>query len=359
MLKVDIQNSFDGFQLDACFTADTGVLALFGRSGAGKSTILSAIAGLIKPDQGRIDLDGKCLFDRKQNIDVPAHQRGLAMVFQNDHLFPHMDVKSNLLYGRWAGGRTSKIDFDKVVQILGLDPLLDRKPGKLSGGEKQRVSIGRAVLSDPKLLLLDEPLASLDVERRRRLLSFFRTIRSEFKIPMIFVSHDPDDVIELSDHMVLIDQGQIIQHGSVPEVFASQMMQSILGEQGQGVVIDGQIEGFDASYQLANVRLKSDGPDGSHLLLHVNEADIGRPLRMFIRARDVAIALTRPVGMSLQNCLPVSIVHIEQVSMAHMNIICDCDGQVLRAQITRKSCDELGLELGAKVFALIKSVALT
>ena len=358
MLKVDIQNSFGGFQLNARFTADAGVTALFGRSGAGKSTILSAIAGLIKPDQGRIELDGACLFDRGLNIDLAAHKRGLAMVFQNDHLFPHMDVKSNLLYGQWAGGRKAAIDFDHVVHILGLDPLLDRKPGKLSGGEKQRVSIGRAVLSDPKLLLLDEPLASLDVERRRRLVSFFQTIRSEFKIPMIFVSHDPDDVIELSDHMVLIEQGQIIQQGSVPEVFASQTMQNILGEQGEGVVIDGEIESFDPSYQLANVRLKSDADESSHLLLHVKQADIGRSLRMFIRARDVAIALTRPVGMSLQNCLPVSIFAIEQVSAAHMNITCDCDGQVLRARITRKSCDELGLELGAKVFALIKSVAL-
>jgi molybdate transport system ATP-binding protein len=357
MLEVDIQKQFESFDLDVSFKTDAAVTALFGRSGAGKSTILNTIAGLLKPDNGSINLDGSTLFDSVSGANLAADKRGLGMVFQDARLFPHYDVKANLTYANWAGGHIANLEFSRVVELLGLTQLLDRNPQNLSGGEKQRVAIGRALLSNPQLLLLDEPLASLDIERKRTLLLFLKAIRNEFKIPMIFVSHDPMDVHQLADNLVLIDQGKVIEQGGVREVFASHSMQYMLGERNQSAIIEATVSGYEQDYGLTVLSVGSLAEDVSIRLFLENKVADG-PLKLLVHARDVALSLSKPVGTSLQNCLPTMISDISVSDNAHMMIKCHVAGQVLFSRITHKSCDELRLEPGKQVFALIKSVAL-
>ncbi len=357
MLDVDVQKQFQGFDLEVSFQSDASVTALFGRSGAGKSSILSSIAGLLKPDHGSIKLDDLSLFDHTAGIDLPAHKRELGMVFQDARLFPHYDVKANLTYANWAGGRKASLEFSRVVELLGLADLLDRRPKNLSGGEKQRVAIGRALLANPRLLLLDEPLASLDIERKRALLPFLKAIRDEFKIPMVLVSHDPMDVHQLAEHLVLIDKGRVVEAGNVRQVFAGNLMQDMLGERNQSTIIDAKITGFEHEYGLTVLSVDQKA-SGISIRLHLEDsADVGE-LRLLVHARDVALALEQPIGTSLQNCLPVIVEDISVSDDAHMLIKCDMSGQTLFSRITKKSFDELKLERGKSVFALIKSVAL-
>jgi molybdate transport system ATP-binding protein len=357
MLEVDIQKQFEGFDLNVSFKTDAAVTALFGRSGAGKSTILSAIAGLSKPDNGSINLDGSTLFDSLSDANLAVDKRGLGMVFQDARLFPHYDVKSNLTYANWAGGRKANVEFSRVVELLSLTHLLGRKPQNLSGGEKQRVAIGRALLSNPHLLLLDEPLASLDIERKRTLLWFLKAIRDEFKIPMILVSHDPMDVHQLADHLVLIDQGKVIEQGGIRQVFASHSMQDMLGERNQSAIIEATVSGYEQDYGLTVLSVGPLAEDVSIRLFLESKVAEG-PLRLLVHARDVALSLSKPVGTSLQNCLPTMISDISVSDNAHMMVKCHISGQVLFSRITQKSCYELKLVPGKQVFALIKSVAL-
>lgn len=357
MLDLKIEKEFQGFKLDIAFQSDALVTALFGRSGAGKSTILKLIAGLARPDNGSIKLDDITLFDDASSVDLPAHKRGLGVVFQDARLFPHYDVKTNLTYANWAGGRKANLEFSRVVDLLGLAHLLDRKPQNLSGGEKQRVAIGRALLSNPSLLLLDEPLASLDIERKRALLPFLKAIRDEFKIPMILVSHDPLDVHQLAEHLVIMDEGRIIEQGDVRRVFATNAMQKRLGEKNQSAIIEAGICGHEADYGL-KVLSVGEVSSGALIRLHLDD-DVGEgTLRLLIHARDVALALTAPSDTSLQNCLPVTVREINVSDNAHMLITCEVAGQTLFSQITKKSFDELKLTPGKAIFALIKSVAL-
>lgn len=357
MLDLKIEKELQGFKLDIAFQSDAPVTALFGRSGAGKSTILKLIAGLANPDKGTIVLDDTTLFDYVSGVDLPAHKRGLGMVFQDARLFPHYDVKTNLTYANWAGGRKANLEFSRVVDLLGLAHLLDRKPQNLSGGEKQRVAIGRALLSNPKLLLLDEPLASLDIERKRALMPFLKAIRDEFKIPMVLVSHDPMDVHQLAEHLVIIDEGQVVEEGNVRSVFASHAMQERLGERNQSAIIEVNVSGFERDYGLTLLSVGNPSL-GATIRLHMDESTGEGMCRLLIHARDVALALSKPSDASLQNCLPAKITEINVSDNAHMWITCDVAGQTLFSQITKKSFDELRLEPGKTVFALIKSVAL-
>lgn len=362
MLKVDIAKKYPGFSLDACFETATGTTAIFGPSGAGKSTILAAIAGLVEPDQGIIGLSDRIFFDQANKINMSADKRHVGMVFQDAKLFPHMDVKTNLTYAIWAGNREARLSFDHVVDVLGLGDLLGRVPRNLSGGEKQRVAIGRALLSSPEILLLDEPLASLDIQRRRRLLPFLKSIRSEFSVPMVFISHDPDEVIELAEELVLVENGKVIQSGSVRDVFASSEMQKLLGSKDQSVILETNVQSYDEQYLLADLALTGSlagsKADEAIIRVHMETPGIGKPVRLRLKSRDIAIALKRPEYTSLQNCLPVTITHIEETDAAHAKIMCDLGQQKLIAHITKKSLQELDLVAGQGAFVLIKSVAL-
>jgi molybdate transport system ATP-binding protein len=216
MLALDVEKRLGDFALAAKLEATEGVTALFGPSGAGKSTIVNLIAGLIAPDRGRIALDDTVLFDAAARIDVPPHRRRIGCVFQEGRLFPHLSVRRNLDYGRWMSGLArDEAATRHIVELLDLGRLLDRRPGKLSGGERQRVAIGRALLMRPRLLLLDEPLASLDAARKREILPYLVRLRDDAKVPMLYVSHLADEVRHIATQVVRIEDGRIVAQGGL------------------------------------------------------------------------------------------------------------------------------------------------
>ena len=214
MLVVEVEKKLGGFSVNALFASENGATVLFGPSGAGKTSIINMIAGLLKPDRGRIMLDGDVLFDDKARVDVPVWKRRVGYVFQEGRLFPHISVRHNLIYGRWMGGHPAdRTAFEHAVALLDIGHLLDRRPGKLSGGERQRVAVGRALLMRPRILLLDEPLASLDAGRKDDILPYLEKLRDEAQVPMIYVSHDPAEVKRIATHVVRLDAGQVTATG--------------------------------------------------------------------------------------------------------------------------------------------------
>jgi molybdate transport system ATP-binding protein len=216
MLVVDVEKTLGEFVLHAAFEAAGGATALFGPSGAGKTSLINMVAGLLRPDRGRVVLDGETLFDAAKRIDVPAWRRRIGCVFQEGRLFPHLSVRHNLEYGRWMGGHDADpAGFAHVVELLDIGALLDRRPGKLSGGERQRAAVGRALLMRPRLLLLDEPLASLDEARKADILPYLERLRDEAKVPMIYVSHDAAEVRRIASRVVRLDAGRVVATGGV------------------------------------------------------------------------------------------------------------------------------------------------
>ena len=216
MLAVEVEKKLGEFLLSVSFSSAGGVTALFGASGTGKTSIIAMIAGLMKPDRGRVVLDGETLFDEAKRIDVPAWKRHIGTVFQEGRLFPHLSVKHNLDYGRWMSGYAADPKaFAHVVELLDIGHLLDRRPGKLSGGERQRVAFGRALLMRPRLLLLDEPLASLDAARKEEILPYLERLRDNAGVPMIYVSHDAVEVKRIANRVVRLEAGRVAAIGGV------------------------------------------------------------------------------------------------------------------------------------------------
>jgi molybdate transport system ATP-binding protein len=216
MLTVDIDRKLGEFALSAKFEAAGGVTALFGPSGSGKTSLIGAIAGLLKPDRGRIAIDGDPVFDSASSLDVPAYRRRVGCVFQDGRLFPHLSVARNLDYGRWMSGLPrDAAKLRRMTELLDIAALLKRRPGALSGGERQRVALGRGLLMEPRLLLLDEPLASLDAARKREILPYFVRLRDETKLPMVYVSHDAGEVKSVANHVVMLDEGRVTATGGV------------------------------------------------------------------------------------------------------------------------------------------------
>lgn len=221
MLTVDVQKRLGEFEIDARFKTQRGVTALFGTSGSGKTSIINMIAGLLVPDSGHVALDGDVLFDSKTRVNMPPHRRGIGYIFQEGRLFPHMNVRSNLDYGRRMRGHVNdNATFDRIVNLLGIAHLLDRRTGALSGGERQRIAIGRALLMQPRLLLLDEPLASLDTARKREILPYLVRLRDETGIPMIYVSHNPAEIAAIASEVVQVEDGHVAAIGGLEIVDA-------------------------------------------------------------------------------------------------------------------------------------------
>lgn len=216
MLSVDAEKQLGRLHLVVKFDTDAGVTALYGSSGSGKTSVINMIAGLVEPDRGRIALDNDVLFDSETGVNLPPHRRGIGYVFQEGRLFPHMNVRANLDYGRWASGKPRDgAGFARVVDLLGLGPLLTRRPGALSGGERQRIAIGRALLMQPRLLLLDEPLASLDVDRKDEIFPYLELLRDESHVPMIYVSHSPDEIRRIANAVVRLEEGRATTIGGL------------------------------------------------------------------------------------------------------------------------------------------------
>lgn len=353
-LEVDVRSRLGNFEIEAAFETGFGLTALFGHSGSGKTTVLKMIAGLTRPDEGRIVADGRVLFDSRSRVDIVPSKRRIAMVFQDARLFPHMTVRRNLTYGRWAGKRNSSLALDRVTDLLGIGGLLDRYPGRLSGGEKQRVAIGRALLADPAILLMDEPLASLDQARKQEILPFLEEIRDETGIPIVYVSHEVDEVARLADTLVLLADGRMLGAGDAVSMFARLDFGPALGRHEASSLLVGTVTETDEHYGMTVVSLE----EGSRISIVSTAYRIGERLRMRIKARDVALSVGRPDGVSFRNVLPASVEEVVHDGSPFVELMLSVDGQTLRARITRQALDDLGIARGDFIFAMVKSVAI-
>ena len=350
-LTVSLSHRFPGFTLDATFDAPAGVTALFGPSGSGKSTIINAVAGLLRPDQGRITSGAGVLLDTANRISLAPHARRIGYVFQDARLFPHLNVRQNLGYGRWFTPLTTGANFDDVVALLDIAPLLARRPGTLSGGERQRIAIGRALLANPQILLMDEPLAALDDTRKAEILPYIEHLRDQTQIPILYVSHSVSEIARLASSVVLLGAGQVLRTGTVTEVFSDPNMVNALGLRDAGAVIDAQVA---AQEDDGLTRLQtSAGP----LWLPRIDAPLGVTIRVRITAQDVMLALQRPEGISALNILPATVVALRMGDGPGAIVQLRAGQDLLLARITRRSATTLDLAIGTPVFAVLKSVA--
>lgn len=347
-LEVDLDHTRESFHLSASFSAAPGLTALFGRSGSGKTTLVDIVGGLIRPDRGKVAIDGQVLVDTARGVFVPMHRRRIGYVFQESRLFPHLSVRSNLLYGRWFardGGAVA--DLGSVVELLGIAHLLERRPDSLSGGEKQRVAIGRALLAHPRLVLMDEPLASLDEARRAEILPYIERLRDEAGVPILYVSHSVAEVARLATTVVILTEGQVTAVGPVADILA-------LADSGDaGGVLEAVVARHDETFQLSLLTSAA-----GELQVPRLSAPVGAPVRAYIRARDVMLSLKRPEEISALNVLAGRVMAIApSANGAQADVRLDCNGATLTARLTAKSVQRLALAPGRPVYAVIKSVS--
>ena len=355
MLEVDIEHRLGDFALDIHFQAGRGLTALFGRSGAGKTSVVNAVAGLLRPRRGRIVMDGSVLLETERGIQIPTHLRRVGYVFQEGRLFPHLTVRQNLLFGRWfAPARERRAaNLDVVVDLLGIAALLDRRPGRLSGGEKQRVAIGRALLASPRLLLMDEPLASLDARRKDEILPYLERLRDEATVPIVYVSHSIAEVTRLATRIVLISAGRVHAVGPVQEVMGRAELYPLAGRFEAGAVLGVRITAHDPRWNLTQLT-----GDFGNLTVPRLDAPVGAALRVRIRARDVILAVTRPTGISALNVLAAEVERLVPIEEGALEVQLRLGGERMLARVTRRSGAALGLAAGREVFAVIKTVAI-
>ena len=336
MISVKIQKTLGDFSLDISFEAPAGVTAIFGRSGSGKTSLINAIAGLLQPDSGSIKIGGREL------IDVPVHQRKLGYVFQDARLFPHMTVALNLAYG-------GDHDAARIIDLLGLEALLARRPAALSGGEKSRVALARALMSQPAMLLLDEPLTALDTQRKAEILPYLERLRDEMAVPMIYVSHDMAEVARLANSLVVVEAGSVVRAGPLGEVLSDPSVAAHVGLRDAGAVLLGTVARHDADDGLTALDF-----DGGQIVLSGRLGRIGQQMRVHVPAQDVILAVTAPQGISARNILPVTVTSVDAAS----GIVGLTAGDTpLLARITKASLRDMQLTVGAQVFAIIKASA--
>lgn len=351
ILAVDISRRLSSFELDASFESSGRLTALFGPSGSGKTSLINAIAGLIQPDRGRIAIGDEVLFDSEAGVNVPVHARGLGYVFQDARLLPHLNVEQNLLYGRRFTPRARRFgDLASVCGLLGIGDLLKRKPQHLSGGEKQRVAIGRALLASPRLLLMDEPMASLDDERKAEILPYIERLRDEAGVPIVYVSHALAEVARLADHLVLLEGGRVTASGAAGEVLRQLPLLHAGQRREGGSLLEMQVAGYDAGYDMTTL---ASAAGEAQVPGRVGEA--GAPVRLRIRAHDVMLAAEKPHMISALNIFTGTIASIEGDDSLYVTV--DCHGQAIVAAITRQSRDRLALRVGHRVYVIVKALA--
>ena len=356
MLDVKIKGMIGQLSIDAAFTTEPGtVTALFGRSGSGKTTIVNMISGLVRPHYGRISINDKVLFDSAHSIDKAPNKRGIGYVFQDNLLFPHLTVRGNLNYGHNLVPEAERyLHLDEVADLLGLGNLLPRRPRSLSGGEKKRVALGRALLSSPCALLMDEPLTGLDVARKYEVLPFIEKICRQVQLPVIYVSHDIDEVIRLSDQIALIDKGRTISVGPTETVANQTEARIVLGKNDPSTIISGTTTDHDTVFGLVSLETKAG-------LIRIPDPALppGATLKMRLNARDISIALSRPPDISVLNVFPGVIENIVRVDTSSVDVRIRVVTQIsVEARITALACQNLDLDVGMSVFALIKSVSI-
>lgn len=332
----------------------SGITVLFGPSGAGKTTLLRCLAGLERAPNGFMRFGDLVWQDDSIGQYLPLHARPIGYVFQEPRLFPHYNVRSNLLYGyNRIHPHTRRIEIDQVVEILGIGPLLERRIHRLSGGEQQRVAIGRALLTSPKLLLLDEPLASLDMQRKQELLPFIHRLHHELAIPVIYVSHAISEILQLADRVALLQSGTLVGVGTLNEMLASVACRGSFGSHRIGAVLDTQLVGHEPQYGLTQLEFL-----GQRLYIPLQQSAIGQSVRIHILSSDISLVIGKSEApTSVLNVLEATVQEIREINHSTVEVLLDI-GAPLVASITRKSAVTLGLNMGDRVFAHIKTVAL-
>jgi molybdate transport system ATP-binding protein len=352
-LKLQIRHKLAGFEIDMCFNTKTSITGIFGVSGSGKSTMFNVIAGIISPDEGEINLNERILFSSSKNVNVPLHKRGVGLVFQDFKLFPHLSIKENLEFGKKAKNNSL---FDRLVDMLNINHLLNRRPPSLSGGEKQRVAIGRAILSQPEILLLDEPFSALDVKIKNEIIDLIKEIPVRFNIPVLVISHELSDLLQLSSDLILIGEGKVLNHGNIYELFNHRPSIKLLSHSGLKNILELKVGFIDREKEMVCLS-PSDG--GSKIKVIINDLQpklkLGNKVKLFLAPEDVAISLQPIDTISIQNKLKG---WVENIFFINGKMICliDCGLKIL-AEISRASAEMLQLEIRKEVWCLFKSVA--
>ena len=356
MLDIDLKKKQGNFTVDAAFVAQgAGVTAMFGHSGAGKTSIINMIAGLARPDAGHIVVNDHCVFDGEKKINIPPERRRFGYVFQDGRLFPHLSVGSNLVYGmKRVPPQDRYIKFDQVVDILGISYLLKRHPATLSGGEKQRVAIGRSLLTSPVLLIMDEPLASLDQARKREVLPFIARLPRELSVPILYVTHSVDEILNLADTLVFLSNGKALAVGSVETVAARDDFQRLTGGLEAGVVISTRVDSHDPGAGLTRLEFP-----GGVLSVPLVDLPVNGTVRARIHPRNVGIALEAFSRTSFQNIFQGKVTGVKDSGNGSLVAVSLDIGTPLMATITPRARQELGLTPGDQVYAMIKSVSVS
>ncbi len=348
----DLQLERGDFQLKINCELDGGATGVYGPSGAGKTTLLHLICGLIKPDSGKLVVNGKTFVDTEQNIFVPAHKRNIGVVFQEGRLFPHLNVKKNLEYGlKFRQKKNSKVNLKTVVEILEIEHLLDREPHMLSGGEKQRVAIGRTLLTSPQLLLLDEPFSAVDVGLRQQIIPYIRIIHQELNIPMLIISHDLPDIQQLTDKLLLIENGTVAGNGTIHDLIRNQSLISMMRGAGLVNVLELKVVGPIND----ELTLLSDPENGFLPVIeapYLGVAEGGDSATISISPEDISLSLSKVDGISICNQIVGTVKAI--IETPHQ-ILCQIDiGKEIIVEISQKSKRSLALEEGKEIFVLFK-----
>lgn len=360
-ISLNLQVTHGDFCLDVDLSLPgRGVTGLFGHSGSGKTTCLRGMAGLIKPDGGYVRVNGETWFDSSRGIDLPTHRRALGYVFQEPSLFAHLNVLRNLEFGqKRVPASMRRVNLDHATALLGIDHLLARMPDSLSGGERQRVGIARALLTSPRLLLMDEPLAALDLKRKREILPYLQRLHDELEIPIVYVSHSPDEMARLADHLVVLEAGRAVASGPIADTLARLDLPTAHADDASAL-IHGSAGDYDDHYGLLTVHFPGPGAEGANnvRLVHAR-VPAGQPVRLTVHARDVSLSLDDHASGSILNRLRVTVQAIVAAEDSHHVIVrLSADGTPLLARITRYSCDRLALVPGAQLWAQIKAVSL-
>lgn len=347
------RQTYKDFSLDVTLDLPgRGVTAFSGVSGSGKTTLLRCIAGLERADSGRLVVNGDVWQDDAAGIFVPVHQRALGYVFQEASLFAHLDVRRNLNYGlRRVPAAQRRVSLEQAITLLGIEKLMQRQPGSLSGGERQRVAIARALATSPRLLLMDEPLASLDVQRKADVLPYLECLQGELEIPILYVSHAPDEVARLADHLVLLEAGRVTAAGSTRELMTRLDLPLAQGD-AAAAVIEATVTHLEPAWQLSHLSFP-----GGQISLPSQALQPGQRVRVRIQARDVSLSLQRQEGSSVLNVFAASVTGLADDSPGQVMVSLDVGGSKLLARITRKSAAALQLQPGSQVYAQVKGVA--
>lgn len=354
-IQLSLHHRFPDMELSIDCTLEGGLTAIFGPSGAGKTSVLRAVAGLLHPDQGRLRIGERLLLDTGAGISMATADRRIGYVFQEPRLFPHMTVAANLRYGEArAKGRALPLGFDPLVALLGLGELLNRRPATLSGGEGQRVALGRALLSAPDLLLMDEPLSALDTRRKAELLPYFERLRDQVGIPILYVSHDVSEVARLADTVILMDKGQMRAIGPAADVFAGGETGDQISRDVAGAILHVTVAGYDERDGLTEARI------GQHpIWLPGRIGAMDDRLRLRLDARDVMLMREVPQGISALNVLPATVLGIAAGPGSGALVRLDHQGQTLVARVTKRSVRALDLKPGLALHAIVKSMSVT